>query len=66
MDLFQSHKQLLTAQIILHDEVTRIAVAQKRTDTALADLTDVVAHLSAKIDALVNVSDDLVRRQKPN
>ncbi|MEJ7607827.1 MAG: hypothetical protein WKF37_16540 [Bryobacteraceae bacterium] len=65
MGLVDSQKHLLTAQVILQGEMTKMAASHRELAAAQKHADETVAHLSAKIDALVNVADELVRRQKP-
>jgi hypothetical protein len=45
------HKKLLTAQVVLTDRMTELAEAQKHTDS--------------RLNALINVVDDVVRKRPP-
>jgi FtsZ-binding cell division protein ZapB len=47
----EEHKQLLTAQVLLTDEMRKLAESQRHTDE--------------RLNALIGVVDDLVRRQNP-
>lgn len=51
LDFEEEHKKLLTAQVLLAD-------AQRKTEESLV-------HLSSRVDALVNVVDDIVRGRTP-
>jgi hypothetical protein len=50
LDFEQEHKQLLTAQVLLTDEMRKLAEAQRHTDE--------------RMDALIAVVDGLVQREK--
>jgi hypothetical protein len=51
IDFEEEHKQLLTAQVLLTDEMRKLAESQRHTDQ--------------RLNALIGVVDDLVRRQNP-
>ena len=48
-DFEQEHRRLLTAQVLLTDEVRKLAEAQRHTDE--------------RLNALIAVVDDLIRRE---
>lgn len=48
----EEHKQLLRAQVVLTDTVQKLAEAQRHTDD--------------RLNALISVVDDLVRRPRSN
>jgi hypothetical protein len=61
----QEHKQLLTAQILTNDQVQKLSVivaeigqAQKRTEEKFEEVGD-------KLNALIHVVDDVIRKRPP-
>ena len=58
----EEHKQLLTAQILLTDRVDKLAVT---LDTAIKELSASQRHTDERLNALIAVVDDLVRRRPP-
>ncbi len=62
----EEHKKLLAAQVVLTDRLDKLTIrvdelteAGKRTDARLAELG---AHTDERLNALIKVVDDLVRR----
>jgi DNA invertase Pin-like site-specific DNA recombinase len=51
-------KQLLTAQVVLTDRVDRLA-------QSVADLADAQKHTEERLNALIAVVDDIVRKRPP-
>ena len=58
----EEHKQLLTAQILLTDRVDKLALT---LDTAIKELSASQRHIDERLNALITVVDDLVRRRPP-
>jgi septal ring factor EnvC (AmiA/AmiB activator) len=65
------HKQLLTAQIVLTDNVDKLAQrmdelaqAQKRTDEQLAHTDEQLAHTDERLSILIRMMDGWIRRQR--
>jgi hypothetical protein len=56
------HKQLLAAQVSLTDHVDKLAGT---LDTAIKELSVSQRHTEERLNALIAVSDDLVRRRPP-
>jgi hypothetical protein len=56
------HKQLLTSQIVLTDRVDKVA---RTLDTAIKELSASQQHTDERLNALIAVVDDLVRRRPP-
>jgi len=56
------HKQLLTSQILLTDRVDQLA---RTLDTAIQELSAAQKHTDERLNALISVIDDLVRRRPP-
>jgi len=56
------HKQLLTSQILLTDRVDQLA---RTLDTAIQELSAAQKHTGERLNALISVVDDLVRRRPP-
>jgi hypothetical protein len=56
------HKQLLTAQILLTDRVAKLAGT---LDTAIKELSASQRHTDERLNALIAVVDDQVRRRPP-
>ena len=52
------HKRLLTAQIVLTDRVDKVAIA-------LRQLAESEKHTDERLNALIAVVDDLVRKRPP-
>lgn len=59
------HKRLLTAQVILTDRVDKLAIQGDRTFAALTDLAESQKHTDERLNALISVVDDLVRKRPP-
>jgi hypothetical protein len=59
------HKQLLTAQILLTDRVDKLGVRLDMTITAIQELTASQRHTDERLNALIAVVDDVVRRRPP-
>jgi hypothetical protein len=58
----EEHKQLLTAQVVLTDRLGRLA---QTLDTAGRQLTEVQRHTDDRLNALIAVVDDLIRKRPP-
>ena len=58
----EEHKQLLTAQVLLTDRVDKVAGT---LDTAIKELSAAQRHTDERLNALISVVDDLVRRPPP-
>jgi hypothetical protein len=58
----EEHKQLLTAQVVLTDRLGRLA---HTLDTAVRQLTEVQRHTDDRLNALIAVVDDLIRKRPP-
>jgi len=56
----EEHKLLLTAQIVLTDRVDRLA---QTVDTAVRELSEAQKHTDERLNALIAVVDDLVRKR---
>ena len=56
------HKRLLTSQILLTDRVDKLAGT---LDTAIKELSASQRHTDDRLNALIAVVDDLVRRRPP-
>jgi ribosome-associated translation inhibitor RaiA len=56
------HKRLLTAQVVLTDRVDKLAVT---LDTAIKELSASQRHTDERLNALIAVVDDIVRRRPP-
>ena len=60
------HKQLLTAQVVLTDRVDKLTDRVDKVavtlDTAIKELTASQLHTDARLNALIAVVDDIVRR----
>ena len=54
------HTQLLTAQVVLTDRVDRLAQTLAQ---AVKDLTEAQKHTGERLNALITVVDDVVRRR---
>ena len=74
--LLDSQKHLLYGQGVLHEEVLKLAVAQKlteqrmqRTEQHIQDLAKEVAeaqkHTDGRINALITIVDGLIRNRPP-
>lgn len=59
------HKQLLTSQIVLTDRVAKLAGTLDTAITAIKDLSASQRHTDERLNALIAVVDDLVRRRPP-
>jgi len=59
------HKQLLTSQILLTDRVDKLGLRLDTTIGAIQDLTAAQRHTDERLNALIAVVDDLVRRPPP-
>jgi hypothetical protein len=53
------HKQLLTAQVVLTDRVDRLA-------QTMQELAEAQKHTDERLNALIRVADDAIRRQPPS
>ena len=56
----EEHKLLLTAQVVLTDRVDRLA---QTLDTAVRELSEAQKHTDERLNALIAVVDDLVRKR---
>jgi hypothetical protein len=56
------HKRLLTAQVVLTDRVDKVAIT---LDTAIKELSASQRHTDDRLNALIAVVDDFVRRRPP-
>jgi hypothetical protein len=56
------HKQLLAAQVVLTDRVDKLAVT---LGTAIKELSASQRHTDERLNALISVVDDIVRRPPP-
>ena len=58
----EEHKLLLTAQVVLTDRVDRLA---QTLDTAVREISEAQKHTDERLNALIAVVDDLVRKRPP-
>jgi hypothetical protein len=58
----EEHKRLLTAQVLLTDEMRKLAESQRLTEEHLKAL---IAHTDERLNALIAVVDDIVRKRPP-
>jgi hypothetical protein len=61
----EEHKQLLTAQVVLTDRVDKLAIRLDSAIGAIQDLTAAQRHTDERLNALISVVDDIVRRRPP-
>ena len=54
----EEHKQLLTAQVVLTDRLDRLAQTVK-------EITEAQKHTDERLNALIAVVDDIVRKRPP-
>ncbi len=59
------HKSLLTSQILLTDQVGKIAGAMKVLDEKMLELAEAQKHTEERMNALINIVDDLSRKRPP-
>lgn len=59
------HKRLLTAQVVLTDAQARTEKALGKLAEAQRELYEAQKHTGERMDALIAVVDDLVRRPRP-
>ena len=58
----EEHKQLLAAQVVLTDRVDKLAIT---LDTAVKELSAAQRHTDERLNALIAVVDDVIRRRPP-
>jgi hypothetical protein len=58
----EEHKQLLTAQVVLTDRLDRLAQTVKDIAAAQAEAQK---HIDERLNALINIVDDIVRKRPP-
>jgi hypothetical protein len=56
---------LLTAQVVLTDRVDKLAIRLDSAIGAIQDLTAAQRHTDERLNALISVVDDIVRRRPP-
>ncbi|HML17990.1 MAG TPA: hypothetical protein VK419_13245 [Bryobacteraceae bacterium] len=56
------HKQLLTAQIVLTDRVDRLA---RQIEESHRELREAQKHTDDRLNALISIVDDLIRKRPP-
>lgn len=65
----EEHKRLLTAQIILTDRVDKLAIQVEKTSVSvregIQELRESQKHTDERLNALISVVDDLVRKRPP-
>ena len=72
----QEHKQLLTAQVVLTDRLDRLAQtvkemadaqakARKEQAEARKEQTEAGKSIDDRLNALINILDDLIRKRPP-
>ncbi len=59
------HRQLLKAQVLLTDHVEKLDARVDRIGEKIEALTEAQKHTDERLNALINVVDDLVRRRPP-
>ncbi|MFN0106282.1 MAG: hypothetical protein ACKV2U_29845 [Bryobacteraceae bacterium] len=59
----RSHKQLLTAQVLMVDEHRKLAEAQTRTEKHMDELSIKSAETQGKLDALIHMWDNWIRER---
>lgn len=59
------HNRLLTAQILLTDRMDRLTEAMQQLAVSQKELAEQQKHTDARMDALIVVVDDLIRK-RPN
>jgi hypothetical protein len=61
----EEHKRLLTAQIILTDRIDKLAIQVDKTAAAVREVSESQRHSDERLNALIAVVDDLVRKRPP-
>ena len=65
----QEHKQLLTAQIVLTERVDKLAASvqetREETRAMIRELQESQRHSDERLNALIAVVDDIVRKRPP-
>ena len=61
----EEHRMLLAAQVVLTDRVDKLGARLDTTITAIQELTASQRHTDERLNALIGVVDELVRRRPP-
>jgi hypothetical protein len=61
----EEHKRLLTAQIVLTDRIEKLAIEVVKTSMAVREVSESQKHSDERLNALIAVVDDLVRKRPP-
>jgi hypothetical protein len=58
----EEHKLLLKAQVVLTDRVDKLALRMDQLSAAVRELTEAQKHTDDRLDALIHVVDDSIRK----
>jgi hypothetical protein len=59
----EEHKQLLTAQVVLNDNLGKLTERVDKNAKAIAELTEAQKHTDDRLNALIAVVDGWIRKQ---
>jgi hypothetical protein len=69
IEFAEEHKKLLTAQVVLNDQLQEISRLQKATDARLAEssarLAESQKHTDERLNALIAIVDGLISKRPP-
>lgn len=60
----EEHKQLLAAQVVLTDRLDKLTVRVDKLADSVEELREMGVHTDERLNALIKVVDDIVRRQQ--
>ncbi|MDP8980788.1 MAG: hypothetical protein M3O35_09380 [Acidobacteriota bacterium] len=61
----EEHKKLLTAQVVLNNQLQEISALQKVTDGSLAALAESQKHTDERLNALIAIVDGMISKRPP-
>jgi len=61
----EEHKKLLTAQVVLNNQLQEISALQKITDGSLAALAESQKHTDDRLNTLIAIVDGLIPKRPP-
>jgi CII-binding regulator of phage lambda lysogenization HflD len=65
MKFSQEHKQLLTAQVVLNDQLEKLTDRVDKLAVAVQELREAQKHTDDPLNALIHIVDDWIRRTPP-
>lgn len=66
LEFEEEHKRLLTAQVVLNDQLQRLTDRVDRLDMRLDRIAEIQADSTQKLNALIAIVDEIIRKRPPS